>query len=145
MEPLFDCHDNTQQWVCEPRINLWEHLCATVISDSHVCKMFHPTLYNGCHHLSMTEPGVLCNRGYPSETHLKLKSREISFVHNIRPIGLKLCTEHGSDTAVLCAKFQTNRSTGRWVMSNRDVARFESKMNFGWISYVALGPSIRNQ
>ena len=28
--------------------------------------------------------GVLCNIGYPSETHLKLKSREISFVNNIR-------------------------------------------------------------
>ena len=39
---------------------------------------------------------VLCNIGYPSETHLKLKSREISFVHNINlndPIVLKCCTE----------------------------------------------------
>ena len=26
--------------------------------------------------------GVLYNIGYPSETHLKLQSREISFVHN---------------------------------------------------------------
>ena len=35
-------------------------------------------------------PGVMCNIGYPSETHFKLKSREISFVHNIHfncPIG----------------------------------------------------------
>ena len=28
--------------------------------------------------------GMWCNIGYPSETHIKLKSREISFVHNIR-------------------------------------------------------------
>ena len=44
----------------------------------------------------------LCNAGYPSETHLKLKSREISFTHNSFisiPIILKFCTEHGSITA----------------------------------------------
>ena len=29
--------------------------------------------------------GVLCNVGYPSETHLKLKSRGISFAHNLFP------------------------------------------------------------
>ena len=88
-----------------------------------------------------TYAGVLCNIGYPSETHLKLKSRDISFVHNIRfhcPIGLKFCTEHGSDTAVLCAKFQNDRSTEAWVMDKRDFARFEFKMNFGRISYIVL-------
>ena len=30
------------------------------------------------------DPDGLCNIGYPSKTHLKLKSREISFVYNIR-------------------------------------------------------------
>ena len=51
---------------------------------------------------------TLCNIGYPSEIHLKLKSRENPFTHNIcriSPIILKFCIEHGSDTAVLCAKF----------------------------------------
>ena len=46
---------------------------------------------------------------YLSEIHLKLKSRETSFIHNIcfsYPIILKFFTEHGSDTAMLCAKFQ---------------------------------------
>ena len=88
-------------------------------------------------------PGVLCYIGYPSETHLKLKSCEISFVHNIHlncPMGLKFCTEHGSDTAVLCAKFQTDRWTEAWVMSKRDFVRFEFKMNFGRISHIAQGP-----
>ena len=36
------------------------------------------------------------------------------FVHNLnfnRPIILKFCTEHGSDTAVLCAKFQNDWTT----------------------------------
>ena len=39
-----------------------------------------------------------------TETHLKLKSRVISYVHNIRvnnPIVLKFCTEHGNIYAVL--------------------------------------------
>ena len=42
-------------------------------------------------------------------THLAPKSREISFVHNIHSscqIVLKICTEYGGDTVVLCAKFQ---------------------------------------
>ena len=40
-------------------------------------------------------PSVLCNIGYPSETDLKLKSREISFIHDFRfdcPISLTFCT-----------------------------------------------------
>ena len=53
---------------------------------------------------------ALCNIGYLSEAHLKLKSREIPFVHNIHfscPIVLKFCTE----CRVLCAKCQTD-----WVI-----------------------------
>ena len=58
-----------------------------------------------------SQPGVLHDVGYPSETHLKLKSRDISFVHNIRfscPIVLKFCTAHGSITAMPWAKFQND-------------------------------------
>ena len=50
-----------------------------------------------------------CNIGCPSKTHLKLRSHEISFVHNLSlsyQITLKFCTEHVSITAVLCAKFR---------------------------------------
>ena len=82
---------------------------------------------------------VLCNIACPSETHLKLKSHEISFVHIISfncPISLKFCTEHGSDTAVLCAKFQL-----AWVFGKRGFARFEFKMSFGRISYIAPIPA----
>ena len=46
---------------------------------------------------------------YPPETHLKLKYREISFVHNIFSnclIVLKFYTWHGSDIAVFCIKYQ---------------------------------------
>ena len=44
-------------------------------------------------------------------THMGLKFQEISFVHNIHfscQIILKICTEDGSDTAVLCTKFQND-------------------------------------
>ena len=46
--------------------------------------------------------------GYHSETHLELKSHVILFADNLllkSPIVLKFCTEHGSDTAMLCTKF----------------------------------------
>ena len=59
--------------------------------------------------------GLLWNLGNPPDIHLKLKSREIAFFHNTRfncSIGLNFCTKHGSDTAVLCAKIQTDWSTG---------------------------------
>ena len=70
---------------------------------------------------------VLCKIGSVFETHLKLKSREISFVHNTRfnnPIVLKFGTDHGWITAVLCAKFQNDWTTEAKVMDERGFARF---------------------
>ena len=49
----------------------------------------------------------LCAIGYLFEMHLKPKSPEISYLHNLllsTPIVLKFCTEHSIITAVLCAK-----------------------------------------
>ena len=66
--------------------------------------------------------------GYPPETHFKLKSREVSFAHNLFrkwPIVLKFCTEHGSDTAVLCATFQNDWTIETDVMDEREFARFD--------------------
>ena len=81
---------------------------------------------------------VLCNKGYPSETHLELKPREISFVHNIlfnNPIVLNFCTEHGSITAVFYAKFQMIGQLRQmfWKIC-------EIKMSFGRISYITQHP-----
>ena len=48
-------------------------------------------------------PGV----GYPSQTFAKLNSRETSFARNLHrgcQIVLKFGTDHGSITAMLCAK-----------------------------------------
>ena len=58
--------------------------------------------------------GGLCNVGYPSETHLKPKSGEISFPHNLLisyPIVLKFCIEYDSDAVGLCAKCQNDWTT----------------------------------
>ena len=77
---------------------------------------------------------------HPSETRLKPKYREISFVHHSffsNPIVLKFCTEHGSDTAVL---LQSDRTTETDVTAERDFARFEFKMSFERVSYIAQHP-----
>ena len=50
----------------------------------------------------------------PARNQSKLKSREISFARNAllsNQIILKFYTEHGSDTAVLCAKFENDLTT----------------------------------
>ena len=82
-----------------------------------------------------------CNVGYPPETHLKFKSRDISFDHNLllsHQIVLKFCTEHGSITAVLGANFQNDLAIDIYVMDERDFARFKLKMTFGRLSHIAL-------
>ena len=59
--------------------------------------------------LIVTRTWALCNIGYPSETHLKLKSHKNSFVHNIRfscRIVLKIYTTHNCDTTVLHTKLR---------------------------------------
>ena len=79
-----------------------------------------------------------CCAGYPSKTHLKLKSRGISLVHNTHfscPIVLEFRTEHGSMTAMLCANFQND-----WAVEKYGKTRFhlfELNMRFEWISYNA--------
>ena len=58
---------------------------------------------------STMEP-VLCHIGYPFETYLKSKSRQISFAHNLLinyPVDLRFFEEYGSYTAVLCAKIKS--------------------------------------
>ena len=83
---------------------------------------------------------MLCNKGYLSETHLKLKSCDIWFVHKSslsRPIVLQFCTEHGRITGVLCAKFLNVWTIETDVIDERDFTRFEFKMIFGRISYIA--------
>ena len=83
--------------------------------------------------------------GHPSETYLKLKSREIFFDHNIHfggQIASKFCTTHDSNTAMLRAKYEYDSTTAKWVIDERDFTRFEFKMNFlGDIIYCNTVPN----
>ena len=93
-----------------------------------------------CHKL---RPRVLCNIEYPTETPLKLKSPKISCTHKISfiyPFVLKFCTEHDSDTALLCTEFQNDWSTETCLTGKRDFMRFAFKMHFRRISHIAQGP-----
>ena len=54
---------------------------------------------------------VCSNVKPPSEAQLQIKSHEILFIHNTHfccPIIWKVCTDQGSNTAVLCAKFSND-------------------------------------
>ena len=76
---------------------------------------------------------AVCNIESPSETHLKLKSRKVSFVRNllwIWSIVSKFCPKHGGDTVVLYAKCHNNWATETDVMDEQVFARVESKMIF---------------
>ena len=97
--------------------------------------------------VSLLEPGALCNIRYPSDIHLKLKSREASFAHNSCfswLIALKFCTGHGSITAVsvLCAKFQTDWAIETDVMDERDFARFEFRTDILYCTVPTMLPTI---
>ena len=80
---------------------------------------------------SQTEGRVASEIGQ-SEADRKFKSLH-SFVHNFFFIDetlLKTSTEHGSHTAVLCAKFQKDSSTKHSVMSEQGFVRLEFKNKF---------------
>ena len=72
-----------------------------------------------------------------------MKSCKISSSYNINYspwILPKFCTEHGSVTAVLCAKFQKDSWIQKEAMDNQDLERFQLKMGFGWNLYIVIGP-----
>ena len=82
-----------------------------------------------------TISGGCCNIGYPSETHFKPKSREISFASNSLlswRIVLKFCTEYDS---TLC-KISKHSTTDFDTVEKRDWMIGEFKMSFGSISYM---------
>ena len=102
-------------------------------------KVSNPVIKSISYFIESSAKWVLCNIRYPPATHLKLKSRKIPFAYNLSisyPIVFFFsnCTEHGNDTAMLCANYQTNWTIEMEVMDKRDFARFEFKMSFGRIS-----------
>ena len=88
-----------------------------VVAHAH-CSVLQVTFLTSLSVSKSTKAG-LCNTEYPPETLLKLKFREIAFVHNTRyncSIVLQFCTEHDSITAVFCAKLQ-KLIDSYWVVS----------------------------
>ena len=80
---------------------------------------------------------------YRISVHLKLKSHKISVTQNIHfscQIVLEICAEHGSDTTVLCTKFQNDLTTKQSDICKRVFTRFLSKMHFGRIFYIVTVP-----
>ena len=78
-----------------------------------------------------------------SETHLKLKSREISLGHNLLfmcQIVLKFRTYHCSFVAGFCTNYQNDLTTETDVLDERDFARFEFMMSFGRITDTETAP-----
>ena len=76
---------------------------------------------------------------YPSKTQLKIKSREISFAHNLFiccRIVLKCCTEYDSYTTGFYARFQYDSTVEMGVMG--DLVKFLFNILFAWISYIAI-------
>ena len=70
----------------------------------------------------------------------KLKYHKIFFLHNCHfscPIMSQVCTEHGSITAVLCAKFQHDWTTVIIAMDEWHITKFEVTTYLGWHSDIA--------
>ena len=84
-----------------------------------------------------------CNIGYPSENNLNIKPPTISFAHKLSlslKIVLKFCTEHGSDTAVLCAKLQNDAASEMddWDWEGYDILRQPCPKTIMFIMYGCL-------
>ena len=85
---------------------------------------------------------ALCNMEYSSETHLKTKSRVVSFdsiLFSSCPIVWKFWI-----IVMSCfyAKFQNDWRPDSDVMDERDFVRFELKIHFGYMSYIPQGPGL---
>ena len=68
-----------------------------------------------------------CCNIYLHKTDMKLKSHETTFANHLILNGvlvLKIFREQGSDTAVLCAKLQSNWATEADVMDEQVFTRF---------------------
>ena len=82
-----------------------------------------------------------CNSGNYHKYIFKLNSCQISFTNNMKfscLIILKFVTKHGSDTAVLCDKFQNDWTTEKIDVEEQDFMIFWFTMNFGQNSNIAM-------
>ena len=83
----------------------------------------------------------LSNTGYVSKTHLVLKSREISFIHNIwfsSPISFNFAQQYHCRALCKISKRLV------YVMGKGHLARLELKLRFGRISHIMMTSSNGN-
>ena len=95
------------------------------------------TIYPKCQSWGTEQPP------YAAKIQLTCKSCEIKLACNISfawCIILKFCTEHGSNTAMLCAKFENYTSIAKWLIDRHDLERFELKTDFGRIWCIVTSP-----
>ena len=93
--------------------------------------------------IKMAEAGARINKHIRPESVLNLKSREISFFHksfHSCPITLRFCTEYGSYTAVICAKYRSDWTTIGDYVEERDFARFQFKTASDRLGFIDTGP-----
>ena len=72
--------------------------------------------------------GAVAIKNTPLKLILKRKSHGILFAHNpiiSCPIILQFCTEHGSNTAVLCVKFQNHWATDMDALDEQTFMKFQ--------------------
>ena len=114
---------------------------------------FIPHWTGTCYYLSMLGLKLIrvrSNIGYPSlppppPLH-KLKSCEISSTHNTHfscQMVSKFGIEHGSDTDVLCAKFQSDLIMRKKLWANEITWDMSFEKSFQGISYIVRAPSIQ--
>ena len=71
----------------------------------------------------------------------------MSFVENIHfscQIYVQICNEHDSDITVLCITFEIDVTTEQYHMGKQNFVKFEFKMRFERISYIAQPQQITN-
>ena len=71
---------------------------------------------------------------------LRISRNRLQNIHRICQIAHKICAEHGGDPAVFYAKFQNDLTIELHIVGKIDFTRFEFKMCFRRISYVATAP-----
>ena len=110
----------------------------SLLSDSRV----HSLEFHEPHQICRC-PGGLSQYRISLQIHIQLKSHESLYAHILSlncQIILKLCTEHGSITAVLCANCWNDLTTEMDVLDELVFTRFEFMMRFG--SYIATAPKV---
>ena len=91
----------------------------------------------------LVRPWACINISNPSTIRLKVKSRDIFFIHSIFhscPITLKFCTKHDNNTAMRCAKLLSEWTTEKCFMDEQDLAIFQFKMDFDRSGFIDTGP-----